>query len=119
MDRNDRNQVLEAGPVGLWTTGLGTASVLSPDQIEFRSDGDGLWRARSVAFGEERIPFAWRMAGVALIEIRERPFQDDDPADLLELRFERVRTDAGDCLALFAGPHGGFWRLAGPIVRVE
>jgi len=118
MDLDAQQRILADGPVGLWATGHGTAAVLSQDEIEFLSDGSGAWRTHTAAFGPETVAFRWRMAGRALIEIRELPFEDDDPPVRLELHFEPIETDVGVVAALFAGAYGGFWLLPEPVVKV-
>ncbi|WP_157253556.1 hypothetical protein [Nonomuraea typhae] len=101
---------LTHGPVGTWRSALGTAGVLLGDEVHFGADGSGELRSSSVVFGEERLPFRWRMVGYAAVHIGF-----DDEERVVRMEFRRLQTDAGAVTVLAEPGVDAFWPADDPL----
>ncbi|MFI6498566.1 hypothetical protein [Nonomuraea typhae] len=88
--------------------------MLSGDEVHFRADGTGELRSSSVAFGEERLPFRWRMAGYAAVRISL-----DDEERVVMMEFRRLETDAGAVTVLAEPGADAFWPAESPLELLE
>ncbi|GII93902.1 hypothetical protein [Sinosporangium siamense] len=107
---NWRDLVMERGPVGRWRPALGTAGVLSGDEVLFDADGTGRLHSHSVVFGEETIAFRWRMAhrGRLILLV-------DGEEEAVAMEFRDHISDAGRATVLAEVANPGFWIMPDPL----
>ena len=117
MDALHKAAVLRDGPIGRWTSALGTAAILGSADITFGRDGRGCVISTSPMTGREEDQFEWAPAGPGRIRLRmglDDPEHDGEWTELA-MEFRLVRTDIGETEALAEAGQPGFWWLLDPV----
>lgn len=121
MNEEHRSHILLRGPVGRWQSALGTAAGLTGDRIEFHDGGRGVLHSWSPAFGQEALPFEWRMQAPGHLLVRQIYDDGDDEVEAwteLELEFRERASDLGAQMVLAEKGAEGFWLMLDPLAWV-
>lgn len=113
-------------PIGIWTSAVGSFSVMMEDTLTISADGMGSLHTHSVFRGDETIVLVWRHLSPGVMRIV--PLYDGLlPSDITEDMWEPIRyisdwhtSDVGGRQPVLKNKHrDGFWTLTGAMRLVE